>query len=84
VRRTLYEDDHEAFRASFRTFLDVEVVPHLAEWEAAGITPQELFSTAGRSGFLGSGDDDHGAPRGRPLRRGRGEDVHQTASTWTW
>ena len=53
MRRTLYEDDHEAFRESFRKFLDLEVVPHLAAWEAAGITPRELFSTAGRSGFLG-------------------------------
>jgi alkylation response protein AidB-like acyl-CoA dehydrogenase len=53
VRRTLYEDDHDAFRASFRKFLDVEVVPHLAEWDAAGITPRELFTAAGRAGFLG-------------------------------
>ncbi|OZM78891.1 acyl-CoA dehydrogenase family protein [Pseudonocardia sp. MH-G8] len=53
MRRTLYEDDHEDFRESFRKFLDLEVVPHLAAWEAAGITPRELFGTAGRSGFLG-------------------------------
>jgi long-chain-acyl-CoA dehydrogenase len=53
MRRTLYDDDHEAFRGSFRAFLDKEVVPHHDEWDAAGLVPRELFTTAGRSGFLG-------------------------------
>jgi alkylation response protein AidB-like acyl-CoA dehydrogenase len=53
MRRTLYEDEHEEFRASFRRFVDDEVVPHRAEWEAAGITPRELFRSAGTFGFLG-------------------------------
>jgi alkylation response protein AidB-like acyl-CoA dehydrogenase len=53
MRRTLFDDDHEAFRGSFRAFLDKEVVPHHEEWDAAGIVPRELFTTAGRSGFLG-------------------------------
>ena len=53
MRRRLFEADHEAFRESFRGFLDKEVVPHLDEWDAAGIVPRELFTTAGRSGFLG-------------------------------
>jgi alkylation response protein AidB-like acyl-CoA dehydrogenase len=53
MRRTLYDDDHEAFRASVRTFVDKEIAPHVDEWSAAGITPRELFLTAGRQGFLG-------------------------------
>jgi alkylation response protein AidB-like acyl-CoA dehydrogenase len=53
MRRTLYDDDHEAFRASVRTFVDKEITPHVDEWSAAGITPRELFTTAGRQGFLG-------------------------------
>ena len=53
MRRTLYEADHEAFRDSFRRFLQAEVVPHLDEWDRAGIVPKELFSTAGKSGFVG-------------------------------
>jgi alkylation response protein AidB-like acyl-CoA dehydrogenase len=53
MRRTLFEDDHEAFREAFRAFLDKEVVPHLDEWDAAGVVPRELFTIAGRSGFLG-------------------------------
>ncbi len=53
MRRSLFDADHEAFREAFRAFLDKEVVPHLDEWDAAGIVPRELFTTAGRSGFLG-------------------------------
>ena len=53
MRRTLYDDDHEAFRESFRTFVAKEMTPHRQEWEAAGIVARELFTTAGRSGFLG-------------------------------
>jgi alkylation response protein AidB-like acyl-CoA dehydrogenase len=53
MRRSLFDADHEAFRQSFRAFLDKEVVPHLAEWDAAGIVPREVFAAAGRSGFLG-------------------------------
>ena len=53
MRRALYETEHEAFRESFRRFLDAEVVPHLEAWEAAGIAPRELFTSAGKSGFLG-------------------------------
>jgi alkylation response protein AidB-like acyl-CoA dehydrogenase len=53
MRRTLYDDDHDAFRASVRTFVDKEIVPHVDAWSAAGIVPRELFTAAGRQGFLG-------------------------------
>jgi len=53
MQRDLYEADHEAFRESVRAFLDKEIVPHLAEWDEAGIVPRELFEVAGRNGFLG-------------------------------
>jgi alkylation response protein AidB-like acyl-CoA dehydrogenase len=53
MRRTVFEEDHELFRQSFRAFLDKEVVPHHLEWERAGIVPHELFGVAGRGGFLG-------------------------------
>jgi alkylation response protein AidB-like acyl-CoA dehydrogenase len=51
--RDLFDDEHEALRASFRSWLDKEVVPHHPEWEAAGAVPHELFAAAGRHGFLG-------------------------------
>ena len=53
MERTVFEAEHEALRASFRAWLDKEVVPNHAEWEAAGIVPHELFAEAGRHGFLG-------------------------------
>jgi alkylation response protein AidB-like acyl-CoA dehydrogenase len=56
MRRTLFEDIHEDFRASFRTFLEREVIGEEArygEWERAGIVPREVFALAGTGGFLG-------------------------------
>ncbi|MBN9101578.1 MULTISPECIES: acyl-CoA dehydrogenase family protein [unclassified Pseudonocardia] len=53
MQRHLYDEDHEAFRSSFRTFVDKEIAPHAAEWDAAGIVSRDLFTAAGRSGFLG-------------------------------
>jgi alkylation response protein AidB-like acyl-CoA dehydrogenase len=56
VRRTLFEDVHEDFRASFRTFLQREVQGEdgrYGEWERAGIMPREVFARAGAGGFLG-------------------------------
>ena len=56
MRRTLYEDVHEDFRASFRTFLEREVLGdegRYGEWEREGIVPREVFALAGRGGFLG-------------------------------
>lgn len=51
--RTVYDADHEQFRAVFRQWLENEVVPHHAEWEKAGIAPREMWLDAGRHGFLG-------------------------------
>jgi alkylation response protein AidB-like acyl-CoA dehydrogenase len=53
MQRTLFENEHEQFRASFRRWLDKEVVPHHLEWEEAGIVPREVFQAAGMHGFLG-------------------------------
>ncbi|HEX5225252.1 MAG TPA: acyl-CoA dehydrogenase family protein [Solirubrobacteraceae bacterium] len=55
MRRTLFEDLHEDFRASFRTFLEREVVGEegrYGEWEREGIIPRELYARAGAGGFL--------------------------------
>ena len=52
MRRNLFEDLHEDFRASFRTFLEREVVPHYMEWEREGIVPRELFALAAEKGML--------------------------------
>ena len=54
MRRTIFTDEHEMFRAAFRQFVDQEIVPHHLRWEADGIVPRELFTTAGAAGFLGT------------------------------
>ena len=48
MRRTLYETEHEAFRESFRRFLQAEFVPHLDEWDTAGIVAREFYTARGR------------------------------------
>jgi alkylation response protein AidB-like acyl-CoA dehydrogenase len=53
MRRHLFEDEHDAFRESFRRFLEKEVAPHYAQWERDGIVPREVFLAAGSNGFLG-------------------------------
>jgi len=56
MRRTLFEDVHDDFRESYRTFLEREVVGddgRYGEWERAGIVPREVFALAGSGGFLG-------------------------------
>jgi len=56
MKRALYEDLHEDFRASFRTFLAREVLGNegrYGEWEQAGIVPRGVFALAGAGGFLG-------------------------------
>jgi alkylation response protein AidB-like acyl-CoA dehydrogenase len=55
MRRNLYEDVHEDFRASFRTFLEREVTGEegrYGQWEREGIIPRGVFRRAGDGGFL--------------------------------
>ncbi|MFI5042109.1 MAG: acyl-CoA dehydrogenase family protein [Acidimicrobiales bacterium] len=53
MRRTLFDDEHDQFRQSFRRWLDKEAVPHQAAWDEAGIVPHELFAAAAEHGFVG-------------------------------
>jgi alkylation response protein AidB-like acyl-CoA dehydrogenase len=51
--RRHFDADHLAFAAAFRAFVDKRIAPHYLDWERAGITPREVFTEAGRDGFLG-------------------------------
>jgi len=53
VRRTLFEPEHEALRASVREFLDRHVRPRHEEFIAARQIPREIWIEAGKQGFLG-------------------------------
>ncbi len=51
--RTLFEDEHQAFRESFAAWVANEVSPYYMEWERAGLAPREMFASAGKYGFVG-------------------------------
>ncbi|MEU5397888.1 acyl-CoA dehydrogenase family protein [Streptomyces sp. NPDC005963] len=53
MKRTIYTEEHEAFRAMIRDFIAKEVTPYFAEWEAARRTPRELFHKLGDLGVMG-------------------------------
>jgi long-chain-acyl-CoA dehydrogenase len=53
MERTIYDDDHEAFRSSVREFLDREVTPHVEEYAENHALPREFWLAAGKQGFLG-------------------------------
>ena len=52
IERTLFNSDHEAFRDSFRRFLDKEVAPFHADWEEQGYVDRKVWNKAGENGFL--------------------------------
>src|SRR3954462_3895585 len=53
MRRSIYDEDHEAFRASVKEFLDREVQPHLEDWIEQKQIPRDFWIEAGKQGFLG-------------------------------
>ncbi len=52
IERTLFSADHEAFRDSFRRFMDKEVAPFHSEWEDQGYVDRGVWRKAGANGFL--------------------------------
>ena len=53
MRRSIYDEEHHSFGKVVRTFLEVEVVPHYATYEAEGHLPPEFWRRAGELGLLG-------------------------------
>jgi acyl-CoA dehydrogenase len=47
-----YKEEHRIFRQSLRKFLEKEVIPHVEEWEEAGIVPKSAWKKMGEHGFL--------------------------------
>jgi len=52
IPRKLFSPEHEDFRASFRRFLEKEVIPHHEAWEERGYVDREVWQKAGANGFL--------------------------------
>ncbi|WP_439519173.1 acyl-CoA dehydrogenase family protein [Hydrogenophaga sp.] len=52
IERTLFNADHEAFRDSFRKFVEKEIAPHHEAWEEQGYVDRAVWDKAGENGFL--------------------------------
>ncbi|WBP96617.1 acyl-CoA dehydrogenase family protein [Mycolicibacterium neoaurum] len=53
MKRTLFDDEHEMFRESVRTFIGRELTKDFEQWERAGIIDKAVFTKAGAAGILG-------------------------------
>ncbi|MDL4820720.1 acyl-CoA dehydrogenase family protein [Actinomadura opuntiae] len=53
MRRTLFNEDHEAFRETIRDFIEAEVAPVYEEWEQAGHPPRDFYNKLGELGVFG-------------------------------
>ena len=47
-----YSEEHHIFRDTLRKYLEKEVIPHVEEWEEAGIVPRNAWKGMGDQGFL--------------------------------
>ncbi len=52
MERNIFEEEHEMFRDSVRTFLQKEIQPHVERWQEQGIVDREAFLKAGEQGLL--------------------------------
>ncbi len=47
-----YKEEHRIFRQALKKFFEKEVIPHVDEWEEAGIVPRTAWKKMGDQGFL--------------------------------
>jgi acyl-CoA dehydrogenase len=52
MNRKLFEDEHEMFRDSVRSFMQNEIQPHSERWNKQGIVDREAYLKAGEMGLL--------------------------------
>ena len=65
MQRTLFSEEHELFRQSFRQFIEREVKPNQPRWQEHGIVDREAWRKAGEQGFLCPWlAEEHGGPGG--------------------
>jgi len=51
-KRTLFSDEQNDYRESFRRFLEKEVVPEYPQWEKNHLVPKSLYAKCAEYGFL--------------------------------
>ena len=52
MKRKIFDEEHEMFRDSVRSFMQNEIRPHSDEWHEKGIVDREAFLKAGEQGLL--------------------------------
>jgi acyl-CoA dehydrogenase len=52
MKRKIFDEEHEMFRDSVRSFMQNEIGPHSDEWHEKGIVDREAFLKAGEQGLL--------------------------------
>ena len=53
MNQSYFTEEHEAFRESFRSFLNKEVVPHIDKWEKEGTIERFIWQKFADMGYLG-------------------------------
>lgn len=52
MKRKIFDEEHEMFRDSVRSFLQNEIQPHSDKWHEQGIVDREAYLKAGEQGLL--------------------------------
>ncbi|MEL7185650.1 MAG: acyl-CoA dehydrogenase family protein [Pseudomonadota bacterium] len=52
MERRIFEEEHEMFRDSVRSFVKNELAPHAERWNEQGVVDREAFLKAGEMGML--------------------------------
>ena len=52
IERSIFSEEHEAFRDSYRRFAEREIAPFHEAWEERGYVDREVWQKAGENGFL--------------------------------
>lgn len=52
MQRMIFDEEHEMFRDSVRSFMQNEIGPHRDRWHEAGMVDREAFLKAGEMGLL--------------------------------
>ena len=58
MQHTLYEAEHDDFRAMVRGWAEKNVAPFHAQWEKDGIVPRDVWLSGGEQGLLGMDIDE--------------------------
>jgi acyl-CoA dehydrogenase len=66
MERTIFAEEHQAFRDMVRSFIIKEVEPYHEKWECDGVVSRDVWLAAGRAGLLGIDVDERYGGGGDP------------------